>query len=494
MNAKVVTAACCLLVVIVAVRCGAAEPEKQMGGHPLAGRHGGLAELLEQADWPAVRAPAVGDEPVPLHESQAAETPPRNEDSPEPLQRPVMKQIDPPSESVGPNGVSQEVRKIIAERHRIVDACDLFQTLGDILKEEPMLKERFNALQGADARVRAAAQRVNALRTQMMGAGLPEIRAAIQHQINDAMQVQQREDENRRRKFDEWKPQQQKVEDLYGRLQPQLKSWMRCYHELREYLPMDRQAPDRKAVLQILDAELIGRTDFLEGRVLAALAAAYDGNSAQVTRYLHQASDELDRYPPLSYTAIGEDFCRAVLAAGMPGELGAKVSTFIKKELEGRDIKQQTPVRTWLIASCCVQQDRNVDAKKFFERGLRKIDAYDEESDAVIDNPLIGDAAFFYLVSSSEQVRNPEKAEELLARTPSKGGCWEVVRAKAALAAEKGDWKKAVQLLDECAKRCPAALDTAVAAQRKAYEAERQWLLQERRKKPKGSGDDDQPG
>jgi len=490
-NAKVVSAACCLLVVIAAIQCVAAEPREQKGGHPLAGRHGGLAELLEQADWPAGIAPAVGAEPVAKHESQEAETPPGNEDLPELPQRPVMNQIAPPPQGVGPDAVSREVRKIIAERHRIVEACNLFQTIGKIIEEEPALNERLNAFQGAETRSRAAAQRVNALRIQMMGAGLPEIQAAIQRQLNDAIKVQQRENEDARRKFNEWKPQQEKVEGLYGKLRPHLKPWMRCYHELRGYLPTDRQASDHETVLQILDAEITGRDDFHEGRVLAALGAAY-GDVSAATHHLDRVGDELDRYA-LSYTAIGEDFCRAALAAGMRGELGAKVSNFIKG-LERLDIKQHTPVRAWLIASCCVQQDRNVDAKKFFERGLRKLDAYDKNNDTVIDNPLIGDAAFFYLVSNSDQVRNPAKAEELIAKTPPQGGCWEVVRARAALAAEKGDWKKAVQLLDECAKRCPAALDTAVAGQRKAYAAERKWLLEGRRKKLNRPGDAGEAG
>lgn len=151
----------------------------------------------------------------------------------------------------------------------------------------------------------------------------------------------------------------------------------------------NRLNADRGVVLPILEADIADRNDFFEGKVLAALGDAYEDDATNAVRHLSGTGDELDRYG-LSYTIIGEDLCRSVLDAGLPGDVGDKVAAFVTKNLAALDRTQHTPVRCWLIASGYVRQDKFAYAKDFYDRGIQKLEK-NPKSD--FDNPLIGDAA-----------------------------------------------------------------------------------------------------
>lgn len=86
------------------------------------------------------------------------------------------------------------------------------------------------------------------------------------------------------------------------------------------------------------------------------------------------------------------------------------------------------------------------------------------------------EAASFYLTCENEKVRNPGKARDLIAKVPAEATCWQILRARAALAAEDGKWDQAVDLIKSCGNHCPPTIEGEVAAQQKSYEAKEPWL------------------
>lgn len=451
---------------------------ERKGGHPLAGRHGGLAELLEQADWPAGRPPAsdatVSDPSAEAVPDELAANPP-----PAQAGRPRMQQTAPQQQPVLPQ---KRFRELLQERHRIVDRCELFDTLKEVLQKEPLLWQNLMNLQASGVTVVTQRQAVASLQRQLSVARLPEISAALSRQLNAAQGLLRQAERNERDATEKFNAAKREVQPLYDRLGPNLEPWIRCYRELREYFPRNRLHAARGQVLPILEADIQARPDFHEGRVLAALGAAYQGDAKAAEDHLARTGDELDRHG-LSFTIIGEDFCTGCIDAGMPGDVGDKVARFITKKITGLGLTQQTPNRCWLVGSCFVRQGKVADAKTFFSRGLAKLKKAKQPD---FENPLVGDAALLHLVYRSQSLGEPDaaikKARDFLAPVSAVSECFEIIRARAALAAADGDWKSALHLMAECGQRCPPALDDDIKSQRSAYAEKRVWIVEAKKK------------
>jgi tetratricopeptide (TPR) repeat protein len=448
---------------------------ERMGGHPLAGRHGGLAELLEQADWPAGK-PTSSVRTAPNRSTEAAVQEPEAATPPVEMQRPMMRQVEPDRD------VTTAFRNLLQERHRLVDQCRLVETLREIQEKEPILQQERRDLEASRSIVDHHRQNVALLQRQVNAAQMPQIRAALSGQLNAATQSLRNAERNQREAVSRAEAADRNVRPLYERLGPNLEPWVRCYRELREYFPRNRLHAARTQVLPILEADIAARNDFHEGRVLAAMGAAYEGDIKAAENHLSRAGDELDRHG-LSYTIIGEDLCRSSVDAGMPGPVGVDVANFVTKQLGSLAITQQTPVRCWLIATCLLRQGKVADAKTFYVRGLAKLKKADRPD---FDNPLVGDGALLHLVYRSKTLGDPDaaikKARDFLALAPAASECFEIIRARAALAAADGDWKSALHLMDECGKRCPPALGDDIKSQRSAYVEKRVWIVETKKK------------
>lgn len=445
------------------------------GGHPLAGRHGGLAELLEQADWPAGKQTSSA-KTAPNRSTQAAaqepEAPPPVE-----MQRPMMRQVQPARD------VTTAFRNLLQERHRLVDQCRLFNTLREIQEKEPILQQERRNLEASQRIVNNRRQAVALLQRQMVASQMPQIRAALSGQLNAATVSLRSAELDQQEAVRRVEAADRNVRPLYERLSPVVDAWIRCYREAREYFPRNRLDAVRSEVLPILEDAIADRHDFHEGRVLAAIGAAYEKDTEVVAHHLSRARDELDRHG-LTFTIIGEDLCRACVDAGMPGEIGDKVAAFVTKKLDRLAITQQTPVRYWLSASCFVKQGKFAEAKTRYDRGITKLK---QAKQSECDDPLVGDAALLYLACRSQLIGDQtaaiKKAREVLALAPVESECFEVIRARAALAAADGDWEAAIELIDESGKRSPPALDADIKAQREAYAQKRVWIIERKNKK-----------
>ena len=413
-------------------------PQKDVqGGHPLAGRNGGLAELLGMPDLPVDGGQPVAevwngwDAAEPGEPAAGGRVP----IDPQPLVKPAL-----PAANAGPT-----IRDLIAERNRIIDCCDLLGTMERIYKEEAKLQQLV-ALQGAAAGELNAAvvgrNQVNALGK----AGQPH-RGTADARVRTA--------EGRLRNANAAVQAQSLIlKPLYEKVRPNLGPWLQTYVKMRAWLKPDRRDPNRAAVLEALERGIAGRHDFYEGRVLAALALAYEGNAEAADRHLAEACQGYGRLR-LFYSLLGPDCCQVYLLLGKP-EMVKDWTATIKKM---QSVKNQTPLLCWLVANAFFQAGKDNDAKLFFERALAKAGVWKAGVRGPLPEPLLGDAAFFYATTANEKLQDLDKARELLTKAPEPSECWQVLRARAAVLLAEGKEAEAETALDACRARAPKVLE-----------------------------------
>jgi len=401
------------------------------GGDPLAGRHGGLADLLEKADWPV--APQAMNKPV--ADAADPEWAPKDASVPEagqPLAKPA---------AVDPN-VQQTIKGLIAQRNQIIDGCDFFDTIEKIGKEEKELAKRLQDNNRAAAVANEAAIRLKQV-VALGDAGKQMVPAAK----NQCQQAEGQLQLTRGRV----REQQQKLEPLYKKIENNVGPWTETFQKMRGWLVHDRQDPNRAVVLEALEAATAWRKDFYEGHALAALARAYDGDAAAAERHLTAACAGFGKYD-LFGGPWGADCCLTYLLLDQPKQVANYLSSVRKL-----DAKRQTPLLCWLVGQAALLEGKDNEAKMYFERALTKTGFRDPKQPAMPE-PLLGDAAFFYATAKNDKVRDLEKAKELLERAPKGSTSWQVLRARAAVLAAEGDSEAARQALDACRERAPGTL------------------------------------
>jgi len=372
------------------------------GGNPLAGRSGSLDELFGMPDWSTVV----------------------------------------PSPALPDPAVRQTIEALIGRRNQIIDGCSFFKTVETIWQEEVELVRRLEVNRVAAINLNAA----NARLQQVVAMGIhgEKFLPAARDQQRVAKDTLQKAVGN-------VVLQREKLHPLYHKIGENLGPLMQVYHDMRRLLVPDRRDPNRAAVLAELELATARRDDFYEGRVLAAMAQAYDGNTAAAEMHLTAASVGLDRYA-LYGTPWAADCCLAYLFLGQPGN----VETYVAR-LKRLDSKRQTPLICWLVGQAEMLEGKDTEAKKYFERALSRAGFYDKKQPPVPE-PLLGDVAFFYATAKNDTIRNLDKAKALLERVPEQSDRWEVLRARAALLAAEDDKTAARATLDACRERAPGTL------------------------------------
>jgi len=405
-----------------------------------------LEELFGIPDWSAEVAPremggpSVGAADTSSAPRESSRTETTNETvagrprlDPQPLVRPALP--DP--------AVRQTIEALISRRNQIIDRCSFFKTVETIWQEEVELVRRLELNRVAAINLNAA----NARLQQVVAMGIhgEKFLPAAQTQQRVAKDTLQTASKN-------VVLQREKLHPLYQKIGGNLGPLMQVYHDMRRLLVPDRRDPNRAAVLAGLELATAQRDDFYEGRVLAAMSQAYDGNTAAAERHLTAACVGLDRYA-LYGTPWAADCCLAYLFLGQPGN----VETYVAR-LKRLDSKRQTPLICWLVGQAEMLEGKDNEAKKYFERALSRAGFYDKKQPPVPE-PLLGDVAFFYATAKNDTIRNLDKAKALLERVPEQSDRWEVLRARAALLAAEDDTTAARATLDACRERAPGTLE-----------------------------------
>jgi hypothetical protein len=459
------------------------------GGHPLnREKRPSLEELLNSPDWgsrPSVSRPKAKpwsarpeEQPVDPNVSgqgpqvfrpEATTLPAPHVDSsdasitddpvPEAPHRPAQR-----GGAIYDTAVVREFEELVAHRHRILNQVAMFKTLPEIFRQEDHCGRLWVGLQQCLSVQRKAAGNVD----QVMAIGGKAAPGARERALRDFQDAKRATEAVHA----EWTRETEDLQALYQRVHPTLADWFECYQHMRSLLPPDHRDQNRGLLLGILKQEIQNHNDFPEGRVLAALAEVYDGKTESAKRSLDLAIAELKRFR-LEGTAFADDARHACLLLHQPerlNEFAAQVRKF--------DPARQTAVRCWLVGCYGMLLCRDGEADTYFQKAAAKVKVFSEGPPLVGAEPLLGDAALFWLTASQETKRNVEKARKVLARAPAECDDWRVVRAAAALAAADGDWDKAIELVDKCGIAAPPTIDVELAAQRNAYSSQEIWIRQ----------------
>lgn len=436
-----------LLAVASCAAAWAAEPPA--GSTALPGGHRTLADLLGEAE----------DGATPPAQANPRQPAPRGE-RPQAIQAPVSG----PAAEVNLSALQEAIDR----RHQAVDACDLFQTLKDIVREEQKLRALVIDWQSAVVAVNQAADQAAILNAPGTEKVPGEMKAAARRALDQARGWLNRAAHAVR-------TQQGVLQPLYGRVAPHLAPWVQAYRDMAGFVPVRRSDPGRQAVLAVFEQAIGRRNDFFEGRVLAAFMHAYDGQTAACSEHLAQAITFIDQYAPALYAAHVTHDCAST---SILADQAKRVTGFVKM-IEDLDPKSQSAHQQWIVASHAVATKREATARTYMQRALAKAGAFKKPPDGKPLPPLpsflAGDAAHFYLTQKTVGEKDVEKAARLIERAGTETDAWQLARARAALAARQERWADACREMDACLVDCPATLQTAAGAEASAYRDEMAW-------------------
>ncbi len=432
----------------VSITASAAQPKLRDDGHV----GGSLVDLLDQDGW---EQPPVEMNLDVVHEpaTSAFREGDGRGSAVEP--RPTAKLAPLPTP---PNAVA-ELEKLIADRNTLVDGCSFFKLIDQTLKAEQKFmaaKARFVAANGA---AQKAITDINIARVQKNEALESRASANLESAKRAALQAE-----------GETKAAWQAYQQLWGQLEPKIKQFLEIYRAMRQFVVSDRASPQLAVARAAFNQACGQRVDFHEGRVLAALCEVYAGAGDAAAQHLKKAAffgqEVFFAWPPAT------DMCLAYL---LVGELDA-VDPWVKW-VKSVDEKRKTPTRCWLVAMQSAIECKDNQAKEWFERCERRINATAKKAKRppVIPAEVAGDWAFFLMTCPNQKFRDLEKAKELLVSLVAQSS-WHVARAKAAVAAEEGQWQDAKRQAELASEHGPVVLSAEFSEQATAYGHSRQWM------------------
>jgi len=373
---------------------------------------------------------------------------------PEGGSRPAARQIE-DEITLDPQELQRSLSELIVERDTIVRRHELFEVMKEAQKlEAPLqgLRARSNAaslaLGRANHQLQAAQERMKGIAANPAALEAAQSAKATAEATLETAQVHLRN-------------QLARLQPLYAILREDLPAFLANYQRMRALLVPDRRNPHLHAFTSMLESGGARTKDFVEGHVLSAIALTYAGEVDRAERSLEKASKiVLDNN--LGLTALGEDCCYGWLLIGKPLTTKPYVD-FLKK----LDAPRQTPVRCWLMGAWCAASGKHTDAITFFGKAVAK-------SKGSASPQLLAEAAMASIYLDGKT--NAEKAAQFLEQAGT-GGSWQMLRAKAGLAAENEKWSEAIDLLEECALAAPPRLEPEIRKQQSAYRKQEPWRI-----------------
>jgi len=368
--------------------------------------------------------------------------------------RPVARQIE-DEIKLDPLDIQRTLSELIAERDNIVRRHDLFRRLKAAQQLEAPLKglrARVNAasvaLGRANHQLQAAQERMKGVAANPAAVDAADaVRARAEAALVDATQGLQ--------------AQLQQLEPIYADVREDLPAFLTNYQRMRALLLPDRRNPHLGAFTSVLESGNARTSDFVEGHVLSAIALTYAGEADRAERSLEKASAFVLEHN-LVLTALGEDCCYGWLLIGKPQSTKPYID-----HLKKLDVPRQTPARCWLIAAWSAASGKHADAISFFGKAVAK-------SKGNAPPQLLAEAAM--ALTYLEGKTNAEKAGRYLEEAGDNGS-WQLLRARAGLAAENEKWSEAIELLEECILAAPPRLEAELRVQQASYREEEPWRI-----------------
>ena len=368
--------------------------------------------------------------------------------------RPVARQIE-DEIKLDPQELQRTLSELIVERDNIVRRHDLFE----VMKAAQQLEA---PLQGLRARANAASLAVGRANNQLQAAqermkGIAANPAALEA----AQSAKTTADSAFKTAQGNLQAQLARLQPVYAMLREDLPAFLVNYQRMRALLVPDRRNPHLGAFTSLLESGNARTEDFVEGYVLSAIALTYAGELDRAERSLEKASKiVLDNN--LGLTALGEDCCYGWLLIGKP--LSTKPYVDFLKKL---DAPRQSPVRCWLVGAWSAASGRHADAITYFGKAVAK-------AKGNAPPQLLAEAAMASIYLDGKT--NAEKAAQFLEEAGA-GGSWQMLRARAGLAAENEKWSEAIDLLEECVLAAPPRLEPEIRKQQASYRKQEPWRV-----------------
>ena len=371
-----------------------------------------------------------------------------------------------------------ELRRVIDERHALVDRENFFTLLSDTIAAQQAFAVASSVLGRANGAVGAA-------------------RMVVQKAIvlKDPGQIARARDHLARAEADARKAllnareAQQKLDKLLGRLMPPLQTFLRHYIAMRDCVPSSRADPNLPGVAKVFDEACQQRGDFHEGHILAAICHCYLGDVPAASDHLGRAKffEERDFWEwPQANDIVGVCFL-----LGCPDHVLQWV-----RWVEDINEKRKTPRRCYLVAVTELADGKETGANAWFARCERRWNVAVRTAartagrqvpdPVVLPEELAGAWAHLLLTCRKETLRKPDDVEELLAGVEPESRDWWVLRARAAVAAQRASeadtakaealWNDAQTHITSCQEHAPGVLKDELLAQSTAYRNNEIWI------------------
>lgn len=395
-----------------------------------------------------------------LQAEQMANQQPDKKNVPAPANQPVPANPNAAPQPVDPQQIVNDMQRLIAARDQIVARSQLFQTLRELRREEPKLSPLVEAVKMATQNAKKAENQLNIVAgiTRGAGPGGPGPGAgnvaAAQANLGNAMAIRNNAITAADRFYNN------ELLPRYQRIGPELPRFFENYGQMRKLIPLDRQYPARDRLLAELDRETQLNREFVEGHILTGILHAYAGKANEAEAAFKNASD-MNEQCGLAFTPLGYDCSYGLLLVGKPNLVDGYV-----KILKAFDADRETSAACWLIGAHAFSKGQYNEASKFLYKAFTK-------AGETASPQLRGEVAWLYLFAENKV--NIERAQELL-RDLGAESAWQVKRANAGLAAERGNFPEALALMEGCLASAPPHFDAELADQQDAYKAGRVWL------------------
>ncbi|MFM7289784.1 MAG: hypothetical protein ACKO6B_00960 [Planctomycetia bacterium] len=310
-------------------------------------------------------------------------------------------------------------------------------------------------------------QKMSKLATGTAGAGMGPAVAAAEANLRDAQRAMVAAQARR----DQFVVRQMAPLEQY--LKQARPAWTTLYSKLGRLVPRDATDPLAPISADIWKAA--GRFDdgLVEAHVLGAVAFLYAGKLDEAEEHLERASRVI-REAMLYELPVAIDCCHAWLLLGKP---------WMCREFVG-DLKNLPDTATtigqdWAIGLHEYAERKLHDGAKHFIRAVGNAIDMRKRLEQEAPPAMWGDAVVALL---QVDAGNAGRARSFFAKAgPAvvNDGCWQMLRARAMMAADVTDWRAAVDLLEVCVERAPGPMRPELADQLAAYRQQKLWNVRD---------------
>jgi hypothetical protein len=371
-----------------------------------------------------------------------------------------------PPSTMLPQEAAGQLQQLIGDREANVTKNKVFVALKKIQEQQPQLHVLQASVIAAKSQWRAAdfeLTKVSKLAFGTAGNGM----AGQLNNARERLDAAERALQESQRKLAGFV--QANLQPWLNKVDAARPEWARIYQAMRNLVPTDRADPRAGEVSAIYAAECRRQEHFVEGYVLGAITAIYANELREATDSLEKAARMIVDFQ-LGDLLVSADFCHAWLLLGKP-DACKPVVEFIKAMADtATSIEQDCIVGMHAYAT-----RKFNDGATYYGRAIHKQARLKRQAGLDAPPALWGEAAMLFMQMDDRNQKNKAKHVLQKADPHNQSGAWQVLRARATLAAEDGRWGDAEVLLATSESRAPLVKQAELRAQLAGYRQKTRW-------------------